>query len=241
MPDKNPSNQIPSVQTAVWGEKGPNYNAPYDDVVTALAHSVAEYYRVTMWDLYTIFRHPWYFAHQEGLQGWSKLEAEQWIPFQPHYTLYQYNQRVLTGRLRRNAGHALSDPALMAWWTDCALSKGGQEFSAKIAKEMGLQKPEINYTHRAFALLWDRHCPPLRYWAYPPMAAMFEYILSEKGLNVSITEGMLKMICTRLRLRQSDHIVVKWAHSEGLGILDFDVVSAHIISLPTISESGWEE
>ena len=73
------------------------------------------------------------------------------------------------------------------------------------------------------------------------MAAMFEYILSEKGLSVSITEGMLKMICTRLRLRQSDHIVVKWAHSEGLGILDFDVVSAHIIGLPNSSESGWKE
>jgi hypothetical protein len=199
------------IQSLIWSARGPNYQAPFDEVLAALAHSIAEYYRARMWDPYTAIKHRWYFAHQEGLQGWSKLEAGQWLPFQPHYTLHQFNQRVLTGRLRRSVGNALSDTALMSWWTDCAFSKGGQDFSVKIAKELGLKKPEINYMHRAFALLWDRHTPPLKYWAYPPMAAMFGYILSEKGLTISLTEGALKMICARLSLRQSDHILIKWA------------------------------
>ena len=74
------------IQSLIWGAKGPNYQAPFDEVLAALAHSIAEYYRARMWDPYTAIKHRWYFAHQEGLQGWSKLEAGQWVPFQPHYT-----------------------------------------------------------------------------------------------------------------------------------------------------------
>jgi hypothetical protein len=134
-------------------------------------------------------------------------------------------------------GDALSDTGLMSWWTDCAFSKGGQEFGLDLAKGMQLKAPQLNIVHRAFALLWDRHTPPLKYWAYPPMAAMFEHVLREKGLSVSITEDALKKISSRLLLRQSKHIVIKWSHSEGPGILDFDVEAARIIGLPTNSEN----
>jgi hypothetical protein len=81
----------------VWGEKGPEYQAPYSEVLAALTRLIADYYRRTLWDPWTAIRHAWYFARVVGLWAWSKREAIGWLPFRPTYTLGQFNKVVLAG------------------------------------------------------------------------------------------------------------------------------------------------
>jgi hypothetical protein len=237
MPNPNRTHDI---QSLIWGEKGPNYQAPFDEVLSALTHSIAEHYGLRVWDPWTAIRHRWYFARDAGLQAWAKIEAGLWLPFQPTFTLKKFNKKVLAGRLRRSVGEALSDPGLMTFWTEAALEKGGQTFSLELAKEMRLKAPELNVVHRTFAQFWDRHTPPMEFWAYGPMAVMLEHVLRSKGLSVSLTEGNLRTLTNRLRLRKSEHVIVRWSLSEGPGILDFDVDAARALGLPIGSERGLE-
>jgi hypothetical protein len=229
-------NQPHDIQSLIWGAKGPNYQAPFDEVMTALTRAIAEHYRVRVWDPWTAFKHRWYFAREAGLQAWAKVEAGLWLPFQPAFTLKQYNKVVLNGRLRRNVGGALSDPGLMSFWTGAALEKGGQAFSSEVTKGMQLKAPELNIVHRTFALFWDRHTPPMEYWAYGPMAVMVEHVLRAKGLSVSMREGNLRVLVKRLGLAKSEHVIIRWSLSEGPGILDFDVDAARAVGLPSGSE-----
>ena len=226
------------MQEIVWDENGPDYRAPYAEVLAALTRLIVEHYRTTMWDPYTVFRHLWYFARVVGLHAWAKREAASWLPFRPTFTLVQFNKMVLAGRLKRNTGNALADPALMSYWIERAYEEGGQVFSAEVTTGLRQKTPEISVIHRTLALLWDRHTPPLEFWEYPPMAAMFEYILHSKGLlSVTMNEEQLRKIVSRLGLTKSEHAVVRWSHREGPGILYFDVDAAHSFGLPSGSES----
>jgi hypothetical protein len=235
----NPAGGRPrDVQSLIWGAKGPNYQAPFDEVLSALTGAIAEHYRAREWDPWTAFKHSWYFARDAGLQAWAKVEAGLWLPFQPTFTLKEFNKKVLVGRLRRSVGAALSDPGLMTFWTEAALEKGGQTFSLELAKEMRLKAPELNVVHHTFALFWDRHTPPMEFWAYGPMAVMLEHVLRSKGLSVSLSEGNLRILTSRLRLRKSEHVIVRWSPSEGPGILNFDVDAARAVGLPSGSERG---
>ena len=133
MPLHNPSDAPQgqpqqNVQDAIWGGKGPEYPAPYAEVLAALTSLIVKYYRSRMWDPWTAIRHSWYFARVAGLEAWSKREARAWLPFRPTYTLRQFNKEVIAGRIKRHAGNALSDPALMACLIEAAYEKGGQAF-----------------------------------------------------------------------------------------------------------------
>jgi hypothetical protein len=234
---KQSRGQPQDIQRKIWGEKGPHYPAPYDEVFAALSDSICDYYRTQMWDPWTAIHHRWYYTRIAGLRAWAKIEAGLWLPFKPSYTLKEYNQTVLAGRLRKHVGETLTDPGLMSFWINAAFEKGADELNAQLAHEMRLKPLEINVVTRAFCLVWDRHTPPLEFWEYSPMVAMFQYFLNEKGLSPTITEGSLRVLVNRLRLHKSSHTIVRWSPSEGPGILYFDVDAARAVGLPTGSDS----
>jgi hypothetical protein len=238
---QSPQGWPQSIQSLIWGKNGPEYPAPYDTVFATLASMIAEYYRRKMWDPWTAIKHPWYLARGVGLRAWSQVEANLWLPFQDTYTLREYNTTILAGRLRLSHGDTLSDQGLMAFWTDASLSKGGKEFDIALIKELRLKPMEINVVHRVFCLFWDRHTPPLEFWSHPPSVTLLNYVLQEKGLSAQVTEESLKKLALRLNLRKSPHTIVRWSHSEGPGILDFDVDAAKAVGLPTGSESGLDK
>ena len=138
------------------------------------------------------------------------------------------------------------DPDLMNYWYGKLEEKGGDKFKAEVGKVLQQKSRQIDVAVRAFCLLWDRHTPPLKFWAYPPMAFMFERVLKAKGFAVRYDEAALGVLVHRLGLKKSEHTVMRWSGSapvkdlkphEILDYLELDVGAARVIGLPTVPES----
>jgi hypothetical protein len=238
-PPIDPSDPRKDACAAIWNERGPNYQASYAMVFAALHGAIAEHYRNGMWRRYTnaSIPHSWYYKREAGLQAWSKRETRLWLPYSSSYTFDQFSKQVFLKRIQDDPAGVLADPDLLNFYYVKLTEKGCAGFKADVGRAMSQKAHQTDVATRLFCLLYDRHTPPLEFWAYPPTAVMLKHILEEKGLAAQYTEDNLRMLTLRLGLKHSRFTVVRWSHSEGRNILDFDVESARAIGLPTGPEN----
>ena len=99
----------------LWEEKGPDYIAPYDEVLDRVARWL-EADLQELWDRNTAIKHPWFLARKAGLRAWSEHEAELRLnPFyREKYTLADYCELKLVERMQNHGDAELKDP----YWTD---------------------------------------------------------------------------------------------------------------------------
>src|SRR5262245_34328431 len=165
----------------LWEDKGPDYKAPYNEVVDRVARWL-EADLTELWDRNTTIKHPWFFARNAGLRAWSKYEATLRLnPFyRETYTLADYREVNLLERIQKRGDTELRDP----YWADFTTFQTqteGLHFWLRISKKAKLKPVQHQTVHRIFCCFWDRFFIPFEFWTYPAMEACLIEILKSKG------------------------------------------------------------
>jgi hypothetical protein len=193
----------------LWEEKGPDYSAPYDEVLGRVARWL-EAERQELWDRNTAIKHPWFLSRKAGLRAWSKHEARLRLsPFyRDHYTAADYHELSLLEKIQNHGDRELKDP----YWTDLISFKTqteGLSFLDRITEKAKLKPVQHQAVHCLFCCCWDRFDPPFEFWTYPAMVARFCEILRSNGAaDNSVSEGNLRQLVRRFNLKKSKHIIV---------------------------------